>query len=192
MGVAVIDIFERVNKADRGPAGKPCEGIGKRVRARPPHPLEQKWQVWTAPGADQPEPAIRSRAENEIVSPEQAKGGGDVMPADCRDVAADEQHRTARLAGDGVAHAPAEVATTLSKHLYPPAPMPGMEAGSVGRHRDTQIPAPVVDETTQQPRDHQPLEAYRREVADFVCQPALAVSQHRGAHKQHEMTPHQP
>ncbi len=119
MGIAVIDVFERVDKAYRDSVRQPGQRIGESVRARPTHPLEQRRQSRPFPGGDEPEPAISGRAEDQIAFSEQPEGGGDLAGFDCRYVAADQNHRTARSAGDGAAHAAAEIAAALRKDLVP-------------------------------------------------------------------------
>jgi hypothetical protein len=187
---AVIDILQGFDKADRDPAGKPGERVGERVRARPPHPLEQGRQARPAPGADEPEPAIGSRAKDQIVNAEQSERGGDAAGVECRDVAADEHRRTVCSLGKRTAHAPSEVAGALPEDFYPPPPMPGMTARPVRGYGDPQIPASIGRQAAQQQADHQALEPYRRDVADLAREPALAVPEGRRAHEQDELAAH--
>jgi hypothetical protein len=139
--------------------------------------IEERRHVPRAARADEPEPAILGRAEDESVLAEEAKGSGDVTGGERRDVAADQHHRTLRAGGEGTAHADTQIAAALAGNFDASAPTPGLTARLVRRHRDAQPPAPVGGEAAQQQRQHQALEAHRRDIANRTRKPALAAPQ---------------
>jgi hypothetical protein len=143
-------------------------------------------------GADQPEPAIFGRTENEIVAAEEAESLGDVTGIQRRDVGTDENCRPRGTVGERAAHAGSEVALPLADSLDPNAPMTGTMAGLIRRHRNPQPPTPVFGEAAQQERDHRALEAQRREIADLPREAALAAPEKRRSHEQNDGVPHQP
>ena len=71
-------------------------------------------------------------------------------------------------------------------------PVPGMMARLIRGYYDPQPPPPVPGEPAQQKRDHQALEAHRRDIADFPRKPALAAAQSGRPDEQHKMAAHQP
>ncbi len=143
-------------------------------------------------GADEPEPAIGGRTENEVVTPEKAESRGDMTGMERRDVGPDEHHRTDPAGFERAPHPKPEIACALPGGLYPAAPTTGAAAGLVGCHCDPQTPTPVFSETAQQQRDHRPLEAKRCRIAYIARQTSLAGPEQRRPHEQNESAPHQP
>jgi len=128
-------------------------------------------------GADKPKPTVFGRAEDEIVGAEQMERRGDMAGTERRDIGPDEYRRTRRAGLECAAHADTEIPAALAYGFDPVAPMSGTMASLVRGHGDPQMPAPVRSETAEQQRDHQPLEAHRRDIADFAREPALARPQ---------------
>jgi hypothetical protein len=64
--------------------------------------------------------------------------------------------------------------------------------GAVRGDGKAQPPPAVAAETAQQPRQHQPLEAERRDRADIARQPPLAGPEPRRPDEQHQMPPDHP
>jgi hypothetical protein len=91
-----------------------------------------------------------------------------------------------------MAHTHAKVAAALLQDRDSARPETLAMAGVVGRDREVKMPAPVSAEATQQPRQHQPLETQRGEIADVAGQAALAAAERRGAREHDEVPPHQP
>jgi hypothetical protein len=137
-------------------------------------------------GADEPEPAIGGRTENEVMTPEKAESRGDLTGIERRDVGPDEHHWTGPAGFERPAHADPEIAFALSDSLYPAAPTTGATAGLVGCHRDPQTPAPVFTKAAQQQPNHRPLEAQRCDIADIAREPPLAGSELGGPEEQNE------
>src|SRR5207248_10569368 len=75
-------------------------------------------------------------------------------------------------------------------------PEPPAMTGAVGRNGDAQTPSRVSTEAAQQPRQHQPLETYSRDIADVARQTALASAERRRPREHDEvpgqMARHQP
>src|SRR5689334_8689732 len=106
------------------------------MRAGPADFAEQAWQPGRATCAAQPEPAIRSRPEGEIVATEQAEGLGDVMCTQGGDVGTDQHRRAGRTFGEGAPHPFAEIAPALSRDPDSAGPEPPAMTGAVGRDSD--------------------------------------------------------
>src|SRR5205814_7978231 len=83
------------------------------MSAGPAHLPEERQQTRRAARADQPEPAIRGRPEDDIVTPEQMERRRDVIRGERRDVGADKHRRSRRAGGEGPLHALAEIAAAL-------------------------------------------------------------------------------
>jgi hypothetical protein len=153
--------------------------------------LEERRQARCATRADEPEPTILCRAEDQIVAAKQTESSGDVTGGECRDIAADEHHWSRRVGRERAAHANAEITSALTGNRNTSAPVPGMAACRVRCHRNARPPAPISGEPTEYKPDHHTLEADRRDIADFPRKPALAMAQLGRANKQHEVTAHQ-
>src|SRR6516162_2842776 len=128
-------------------------------------------------GADQPKPSILGRTENHIAVAEHAEGRSDFAGAECRDIGADQHHRTWMAGPERALHPDAEIATALAKGFDRSAPTAG--ASSIRGQCDPQAPPPIRRQTAKQHRDHQPLETLRRDIADLTRQPALADAETR-------------
>ena len=116
---AVIDVFKYLDKTDRRIARQRFERVGKRIRARPADLAKQRRKSRPPPGADQPEPAILSRAENQVMPAEALESSGDVPGRDRGNVAADQNHRAGRGRRNGAAHTAAEIAASLRQDVIP-------------------------------------------------------------------------
>ncbi len=143
-------------------------------------------------GADQPEPAILGGTEDELIPTEQAERRTDMAGGQSGNIGTDEHYRARRASKQRPSHADPKIATALADSLGLPVPTPGTMASPVRGHRNAQMPAPVRGKPAQQPRDHQPLEAQRRDIADLSGEPSLADAESRRAHKQNQVAPHQP
>jgi hypothetical protein len=192
MGVPVVHVFQPRGIADLDAPRQAGERVGEGIGARPPHPLEQRWQSPRVTGADEPEPAIGGRTEYEVMAPEEAESCGGMTGIERRDVGPDKHHQTWGAGFKRPAHADPEIARALPDRFYPAAPMTGASAGLVGRYRDPQAPAPVLRKTAQQQGDHRPLEAKRRNIADVAREPPFASSEQRHPHEQDQRASHQP
>jgi hypothetical protein len=122
--------------------------------------------------------------------PQQTKSASHMMGAECRNVATYQHHRPRRTGGERATHATSQITTSLSDNINPSAPTPSVAARVVRGHRNSQTPPPVGSEPAHQQRDHQPLEAHRRDIADLLRQTTLAAPKPRCAHKQDEITAH--
>jgi hypothetical protein len=107
------------------------------------------------------------------MAPEEAESCGDMTGIKRRDVGPDKHHQTWGARFERPAHADPEIAHALPDRFDPAAPMTRATADLVGRHRNPQAPAPVLGQTTQQQRDHRPLEAKRCDIADIAREPPL-------------------
>jgi hypothetical protein len=193
VGRAVVDVFKARGKADPDPGRQVAQYIGERVRPRPADRAEERRQARAAPRANEPEPAVLRRAEDEVVTTEEAECIGDMAGDQGRDVAADQHRRAGRAKGEGAAHAPAEIPLALRGDRDTLRPEPGAAAGAVRRHREAKLPALVTAEPAHQQPQHRPLEAQRRGVADVARQAPLANAPRGSPHEQHEMAPnHRP
>ena len=143
-------------------------------------------------GADEPEAAVLSGPEDEIVVTEQPECYPDVTGGEGGDIGADQYRRARRAGAQRSPHTHPEIAFALAESLDPDIPelctMPGM----VRRDRDPHSPAPIQHETTQQPRNHQPLETQRRDRADLARKAAFAGAETWRANEQDKGVPHQP
>jgi hypothetical protein len=191
IGFGIVDIFKSVDKADPYALGEPGERVGEGIRSRPSDLIEERGQLSRMAGADQPEAAVFGGAEDEIVSAEEAEGGPHLAGAQRRDVGTHEHHR-ARPGAHGSPHARAEIAAALTGGLDAAMPEASPPAGDVRRHGDLQSPASVFREPAQQPRNHQPLKAQRRDIADVAREPTLAAPEKRRSDEQNETAAHQP
>ena len=142
--------------------------------------------------AGQPEPAVLGRAEREVMAAEQAEGRPDMTDGESRDVGANEYRGARRAGAERAAHAHPEITAALTDRRDHEMPELRTMAGLVGRDGEPQAPAPVRREAAQQPRDHDALEAQRRDRANLPRQPALASAELRRANEQHEGALHQP
>src|SRR5437868_5447655 len=113
-GRAAIDILQRRGKADRDARRQIGQRVFEGVRAGPAHLSEERRQTRRAASADQPEPAIRGRPEDDIVTPEQMERRCDVLRGERRDVGADQYRGSRWAAAQGAMHALAEIAAALS------------------------------------------------------------------------------
>src|SRR5260370_6175734 len=95
-----------------------------------------------------------------------AERRGDMVRAERRDVGADEHRRPRRTGNEGMAHPLAEIAAALPDNRNSARPEPLALQGGVRGDREAQMPSPVSTEAKQYPRQHQPLETQRRNVAD--------------------------
>jgi hypothetical protein len=143
-------------------------------------------------GADEPKPAVFGGTKDNVTGAEQAKSSIDLARTESRDIGPDEHHRAGRTGSECAVHALAEIAAALAGSPDPVPPIPSAMARLVRGYDDPQAPAPVSGEPAQKQPNHQPLETYRRDVADVSREAALADSERRRADKQNEVTTHQP
>jgi hypothetical protein len=120
--------------------------------------------------------------------------GRDVIRAERREIGAHQDRRSRRAAGEGALHARAKIAAALLDDWVTVRPEPPAMNCAVRRHRDPQMPPPVAPKAAQQSRQHEPLEAQRREVADIPREAPLAAAIDGRSGEQDQMTPgaHQP
>src|SRR2546423_10018041 len=111
------------------------------MSAGPPTLPEERKQTRRAARADQPEPAIRGRPEDDIVTPEQMERRCDVIRGERRDVGADQYRGSRWAAAQGAMHALAEIAAALSHNRNAVRPDPLAIARPVRRHRYPQMPS---------------------------------------------------
>src|SRR5205814_4166899 len=113
--------------------------IGQRVfegmSAGPAHLPEERQQTRRAARADQPEPAIRGRPEDDIVVPEQMERRCDVTRAERRDVGADQYRGSRWAAAQGAMHALAEIAGALRDNRDAMRPEALAMSGAIRRDR---------------------------------------------------------
>jgi hypothetical protein len=192
MCIRVVDVFQCCRITDCDAPRQARERIGERIGARPAHPLEDRRQMPWVAGADEPEAAIFGRTENQIMTAEEPESLGDVGSSERRDVAPDENRRARGAGGECATHPVAEIPPTLADNLHPGPPMTGAATGAIRGHRNSQAPAAVPAETAQEPRDHKPLEAHRRDIADLAGEPSLAAPERWCPHEQNEGAAHQP
>src|SRR5207248_4481687 len=115
---------------------------------------EEHRQGWRPACSDQPEPAIRSRAEDEIVPAKKVECLGDVMRAKRRDIGADQHRRPGRACGKGVEHAFAEIAPALPANRDTTRPETLAIAGAVRCDGQTHMPSPVSAEAVLRSGEH--------------------------------------
>src|SRR5437660_4498745 len=109
ISLAVIDIAEGCGEPDRNAARQIGQRVFEGMSAGPAHLPEERRQTRRAARADQPEPAIRGRPEDDIVTPEQMERRCDVIRGERRDVGADQYRRARRARRQRPLHALAEV-----------------------------------------------------------------------------------
>src|SRR5437773_82967 len=137
--------YQKETAGSGNPGRDAVRQIGQRVfegmSAGPAHLPEERQQTRRAARADQPEPAIRGRPEDDIVTPEQMERRCDVTRGERRDVGADQYRGSRWAAAQGAMHALAEVAGALRGNRDAARPDPLAIARPVGRHCYPQTPS---------------------------------------------------